>query len=59
MGHQRFYVVEPDVAIRFTALRGGLDGYEGQVNRLLKFTELKAMHWVNIDYERVTLSTIT
>lgn len=58
LGNQRFHLLEPDAAFRFTAFSKLTKGCEDQLKRLLTLSQLKSMHWVNIGYEEVTFTTI-
>jgi GxxExxY protein len=58
LGNQRFHLVDSESAFTLTALKRDPEAYEEQVGRLLSRSPLKAIHWVNIEYETVTLRTV-
>ncbi len=59
LGNQRFHLMEADAGFRITAFREIATGYDSQVKRLLRFSPLKAMHWINIGLHEVTFATIS
>lgn len=58
LGNQRFHLMNPEAAFRITAFNEVTTGYESQVRRLLKLSQLKAFHWINIGLREVTFTTI-
>jgi hypothetical protein len=58
LGNQRFHLLEPDAAFRFTAFGELTVRYEKQIQNLLRLSPLKVIHWINIGHEEVTLTTI-
>lgn len=58
LGNQRFDLVEPDSAFNITALNRGTDAFKVQLHRLLYYSPLKSIHWVNVEHENVTLETL-
>jgi GxxExxY protein len=58
LGNHRFHLMEPQAAFRITAFNEISIGYETHVKRLLKLSQLKAIHWINIGYHEVTFTTI-
>ena len=58
LGNQRFHLMEPDAAFRITALDEASSNYVTQLKRLLAHSPLKAIHWINISHDHVTLTTI-
>ncbi|QDV47339.1 hypothetical protein Enr13x_72480 [Stieleria neptunia] len=58
LGNQRFHLVTADSAFRLTAFSKFPRGYSSQLSRLLRASPLDALHWINIDYHEVTMTTI-
>ncbi|GAA4465125.1 GxxExxY protein [Novipirellula rosea] len=59
LGTQKFRLCRPCVAFRITALVEQLHAFEHHARRILKHTELKAIHWININRSLVTFNTLT
>jgi len=59
LGTQRFHLVGPNIAFQLTSLNHGTSEYRSQLARLIQFSPLKAIHWVNIAHHEVTLATIS
>ncbi|MBK8035717.1 MAG: GxxExxY protein [Verrucomicrobiaceae bacterium] len=55
---QKMRLVAPDVAFKLTAFTNQLDSFETHARRLLKHTNLKAIHWANITHKHVTFTTL-
>ena len=58
LGNQRFCLADSESAFKLTALNRDTVPYRGQLARLLHHSPLKAIHWVNIEHEVVTLKTV-
>jgi GxxExxY protein len=58
LGNQRFHLADSESAFKLTALNRDTIAYGAQLSRLLDHSPLKAIHWVNIEHEIVTLKTI-
>ena len=58
LGNQRFHLADPESAFKITALNRGNDAYEEHLKRLIHYSPLKRLHWVNIEHELVTLKTV-
>ena len=65
VGNQAMRLVAPDVALRITGFPDDsagsqqIKGFETQSRKLLKHTQLNAMHWANITHHRVTFITLS
>lgn len=59
LGHQKMRLVAPRVGFVLTALPEASAEYESHLRRLLRFTELDAILWANINLKTVTFTTIT
>jgi GxxExxY protein len=57
-GYQRFRLIAPGVAIKITALDGGLDAFENHARRLLARVSLHAIAWININLKKVTFTML-
>ena len=58
LGNQRFFLSDPQSAFRLTAFSGDFGPYKSHLERLLRHSPLVFIHWVNIDLETVTFTTI-
>ena len=58
LGNQRFHLAAPDTAFKITSMNKDLSPYRSQLAKAIKFSQLKAIHWVNIAHEEVTLTTV-
>ena len=58
LGNQRFCLAEEESAFYFTAMNRSADVFEDQLVRLINYSPLKAIHWVNIEHEIVRLKTV-
>ena len=58
LGKQRFHLATSESAIRLTTFTKLPDGYASQLSRLLRASPLETIHWINISYHEVTLTTI-
>ena len=56
--HQRFHLVESDSAFELTAITNPGNHYTSQLERLLQFSPLHRLHWINIDTHSLTFQTI-
>lgn len=58
VGHQRFRMLAPGVALRITAFGFRADAFELHARKLLAHTELQAIAWVNIHHTLVTFTVL-
>ena len=58
LGNQRFHLMSADAAFRVTAFEEPLPQYEQHLHRLIQFSPLRALHWINIARHQVTFTTI-
>jgi GxxExxY protein len=59
LGNQRFHLLAPDTAFRFTALREEAESYEHQLRSLLCLTGLRTMQWINLAHHKIQFVTLT
>ncbi len=59
LADQRMRLVAPGVAFKVTALQERLDDFERQAIRLLRHTNLNAIHWINITQTSVRFTTLS
>ncbi len=59
LGNQRFYMMGDNASFRLTAFDSPRPYYPEQLRRLLNHSPLPAVHWINIDYQTVTFSTVS
>jgi GxxExxY protein len=58
LGNQRFYMVDDTSAFRLSAFDQPSQGYLKQIERLLAFSPLTAIHWNNIAHQAITFTTV-
>jgi len=58
IGNQRFHLASRDEAYRITAFNRTIPDYKAQLQNLLRLSPLRAIHWINIEAEAVTFSTV-
>jgi len=58
IGNQRFHLAAPDEAYRVTAFNRTVPDYKDQLQNLLRLSPLRSIHWINIETQTVTISTI-
>lgn len=58
IGRQRFYLAAPDTAFKLTAMNRDTSSYQSQLARLIQYSPLRAIHWINIAHHEVTFITI-
>ncbi len=58
LGTQRFHLASPDTAFKVTAMNHDTSAYRSQLARLIQFSPLRAIHWINIARHEVTFTTI-
>jgi len=59
LGNQRFHMLDETSAFRLSAFDQPSRGYLKQVQRLLSFSPLTAIHWINIAHQEITFTTVT
>lgn len=59
LANQRMRLAAPNVAFKITALQDRLDDFEKQARRLLQYTTLEVIHWVNITQSTLHYVTLT
>ena len=58
LGTQRFHLSSRDIAFKITAMNRDMSDYRSQLVRLIQFSPLRAIHWINIAHHEVTFTTI-
>ena len=58
LGNQRFHMIDDNAAFKITAFKGCAQGYENQLNKLLKYSPLMTIHWINIGLREVTYISV-
>jgi hypothetical protein len=58
LGTQRFHMASRDIAFKITAMNRDMSDYRSQIVRLIQFSPLRAIHWINIAHHEVTFTTI-
>ncbi len=59
LDNQPFQMASADIAFRLTAMNHEMSEYQSQLARLLAFSPLRAIHWVNTSHHHVPLKTIS
>jgi GxxExxY protein len=58
LGNQRMLLCSDEAAFRVTGFKDGLPAQEEHLRRMLKLMPLKAIHWINLCRNEVSLVTI-
>jgi len=58
MGHQRIHLLNSKVAFKISAVTKEIENYEKHLHRFIKYTDLKAIQWVNFNHHDVVFKTI-
>jgi GxxExxY protein len=58
LGSHRVLFIEPDVAFDLTALPQAESSFATHARRMIEHTELRAIHWANINSHQITFKTI-
>jgi GxxExxY protein len=59
LGRQRFQLASPKTAFTITAMNSDTLAYRSQLSRLISFSDLHSIHWINITLHTVSIATIT
>jgi len=59
LGTQTFRLLAPDSAFKITAFEGERPRYEASLRRMIAYTSLEHLHWVNIGRRKITFKTIS
>jgi GxxExxY protein len=58
LAHQRFRLMTPEDAFQITTIATTGTGYRSHLERLLRFSPLKRLHWINIDRHQIQFDTV-
>lgn len=58
LGQQRFQLLDDGAAFKITAFEHPSQRFAQQLQRLIEFSPLRSIHWINIGRKRVTFSTV-
>lgn len=58
LGVQRAHLLQPHVAFKITAVTNDIPSYERHLRRFLSLTNLRAIHWINMNHHNVLMKTI-
>ena len=58
LGNQRFNLAASDIGFKITCMNSNSSPYRSQLAKAIKFSQLRAIHWINIAHEEVTLTTV-
>lgn len=56
---QLFHCVAPKVAFKISAIGSGLGDLETQYRKLIQWTDLQAIHWINMTQQQLIFRTMT
>lgn len=59
LGNQRYHLLSPNSAFRLTAMNRDTSDCHKHLARLISFSPLHTIHWINVAHHKVTLTTIT
>lgn len=58
LGNQKVHLLNPGTAFKITALTKGIEGYQQNLNRFMRLTNLNALQWINFNHHVVSFKTI-
>jgi len=58
LGVQKLPLINNELAVRFTAIKGSANSYEKHLRRFLAHTPLHAMHWINFNKHKILMKTL-
>lgn len=58
IAYQKFHLIDNETAFKVTSLTESLHGFECNLNKMLRYTNLKRIHWVNLNHHKVIFKTI-
>ena len=58
LGLQKVHLLNPDIGFEISSVTKDAKNYEKHLRRLIQFTPLKAIQWINIDHHNVEFKTL-
>ncbi len=58
LGKQKAHLISQDIAFKISSVTKDERKYENHFHRFLRYTSLKAIHWINFNHEKVVFKTI-
>ncbi len=58
LGTQKVHLISPDIAFKITALTKKDIYYEKHLYKILNYTPLQAIHWINFNHNKISFTTI-
>jgi len=58
LGKQKVHMLNSNIAFKISSVTRDKRYYENDLCRLLRYTPLKAIHWINFNHDNVALKTI-
>jgi len=58
LGKQKAHLLNPNIAFKISSLTKDDGHYENHLRRFIRYTSLKAIHWINFNHENVIFKTI-
>jgi len=58
LGKQKVHLITSDIAFKITSLTKEENYYENHLHRFIRYTSLKAIHWINLNHDKVVFRSI-
>lgn len=58
LGRQKIHLISSDIAFKISSVTKGESRYENHFRRFIRYTSLKAIHWINFNHDEVVFKTI-
>ena len=58
LGRQKAHLITSDIAFKISSVTKDERHYENHFRRLIRYTSLKAIHWINLNHDKVVFKTI-
>ena len=58
LGYQKMSLLTPEIAFKISAITGEHDFYEQHLHRLISYTALRAIKWINFNHSKIQFKTI-
>ncbi|MFQ5822803.1 MAG: hypothetical protein ACE5JB_01980, partial [bacterium] len=58
LGRQKAHLISSDIAYKISSVTKDEGHYENHFRRIIRYTSLKAIHWINFNHDKVVFKTI-
>ena len=58
LGRQKTHLIASEVAFHISSVTKNEEYYESHLRRFIRYTSLKAIQWINFNYDRVVFKTV-